>query len=416
MIDASGTRRAVVELAGHAPRERHELAHRVGGHVLAHDERERADRDRRHRNEAQGIVAGILRGRGDRRERRCDEEKRVAVGGGGRGFRCADRAAGASPVLDDDRDLHGLAELLRDDARDGVGAGAGREGNDEAYRLGRVRRPAANAEARGHGGRDREQPEQVGGDVHCSHVCPRLKNSRRARMLSTRDEQHAQVRRVVDEVQSLAVDDEQRSVVVLVEIARVGIGQPGQVLVRDRLLEAHAAHAHPREQCIDRSLQIDDKVGRRRLRLQVPVDLVVERVLVVRQVEVREQRVLVEQEVRDRRLAEHVHLREAAQLVDALEQERELRGQRETLHVVVEARQERVVLRLLEQHVGATDGPRAGARGSSCRRRSGPRRRCSGTARCPCVCLTADDAFACARCAGRAPRASVDARARDRGW
>ena len=86
------------------------------------------------------------------------------------------------------------------------------------------------------------------------------------------------------------------------------------------------------------------------LRLQVPVHLLVQRVLVVGQVEAREQRVLVEQEIGHRRLPEHVELRELAQLVDALEQERELRGQREARHVVVEARQERIVLRLLEQH------------------------------------------------------------------
>jgi hypothetical protein len=48
--------------------------------------------------------------------------------------------------------------------------------------------------------------------------------------------------------------------------------------------------------------------------------------------------------------AEQIQLRQPAQLVGALEQERELRGQREARHVVVEARQERIVLRLLEQH------------------------------------------------------------------
>ena len=43
---------------------------------------------------------------------------------------------------------------------------------------------------------------------------------------------------------------------------------------------------------------------------------------------------------------------EPAQLVDALEQERQLRGQREARHVVVEAREKRVVVGLLEQLVG----------------------------------------------------------------
>ena len=88
-----------------------------------------------------------------------------------------------------------------------------------------------------------------------------------------------------------------------------------------------------------------------RLRLQVPVHLVVQRVLVVGKIEAREQRILVEQEIRDRGLAEQIELRQPAQLVDPLEQERELRGQREARHVVVESRQEWIVLRLLEQHL-----------------------------------------------------------------
>ena len=80
--------------------------------------------------------------------------------------------------------------------------------------------------------------------------------------------------------------------------------------------------------------------------------LVVQRVLLVGQVDPREQRILVEQEVGDRRPAKHVELRKPAQLVDALEQERELRGQREARHVVVEAREKRIVVGLLEQLVG----------------------------------------------------------------
>ena len=42
-------------------------------------------------------------------------------------------------------------------------------------------------------------------------------------------EQHFHVRRIVDEIQALAVDDQQRRLVVLVEEARVRIGQPREI-------------------------------------------------------------------------------------------------------------------------------------------------------------------------------------------
>ena len=164
---------------------------------------------------------------------------------------------------------------------------------------------------------------------------------------------------IVDEVEPLAVDDQQRRRVVAVEVAAVRVGEPREVVRRDRPLEVDAAPVHALDQRLDRRLQVDDEVGRRRLRLQVRVDLLVELVFVVGQVEPREQRVLVEQEIADGRAAEHVELADAAQLVDALEQERELRRQREARHVVVEAREERIVLRPLEQHLAAERAARA---------------------------------------------------------
>ena len=86
-----------------------------------------------------------------------------------------------------------------------------------------------------------EPPRKLGAglnDVHASYAWPRLKNSRRARIAGDAREQHLEMRRVVDEVEALAVDDEQRRLVVLVEEARVGVGQAREVLVGDRLLEA----------------------------------------------------------------------------------------------------------------------------------------------------------------------------------
>src|SRR6185503_17267002 len=67
----------------------------------------------------------------------------------------------------------------------------------------------------------------------------------------------------------------------------------------------------------------------------------------------REERVLGEREVGDDRLGEEVGLAQALQLLHALEQEKELRGQRVAPHVAVELREEGIGLRVLEDHLGA---------------------------------------------------------------
>src|SRR6185503_19392024 len=82
-------------------------------------------------------------------------------------------------------------------------------------------------------------------------------------------EQKVDVRRLVDEIETLAVDDQKRRVGVLIEIARVRVGEPRQVLRRNRLLERDAAPMHALDERVDRRLQIDDEVGRRRLRPQM---------------------------------------------------------------------------------------------------------------------------------------------------
>ena len=81
---------------------------------------------------------------------------------------------------------------------------------------------------------------------------------------------------------------------------------------------------HTLDQRGHRRLQIDHEIRCRRLRLEVGVDLVVEREFVVAEIEAREQRVLVEEEVRHGRAPEKVELVQSPDLVDALEQEVEL--------------------------------------------------------------------------------------------
>ena len=110
---------------------------------------------------------------------------------------------------------------------------------------------------------------------------------------------------------------------------------------------------HALDQRVDGRLQIDDEIRRRRLRLQVRIDLFVEAVLGIGEIEPREQRILVEHEVRDGRAAEHVELADTGELVDALEQKRELRRQRVARDVGVEALEERILLGPLEELLAA---------------------------------------------------------------
>jgi hypothetical protein len=78
---------------------------------------------------------------------------------------------------------------------------------------------------------------------------------------------------------------------------------------------------------------------------------VVQGELVARQRDAREQQVLVEQEIRDRRPREHVGLLERLDHARALEQEEELRRKGVARHVLIEARDERIFRRLLEQQL-----------------------------------------------------------------
>src|SRR6202049_4442994 len=57
-------------------------------------------------------------------------------------------------------------------------------------------------------------------------------------------EQKAQMVRIVDEIEALTVDDQERRLLVLIEVARVRIGQPRQIMLGDRTLIVDAAFVH----------------------------------------------------------------------------------------------------------------------------------------------------------------------------
>jgi len=139
------------------------------------------------------------------------------------------------------------------------------------------------------------------------------------------------------------------------EESAVALCQTAEVVRVHALLVGHAAAAHAVDQRGQGRLQVDDQVRHRRLRRELVEHGAVEPVLGVVEVEAREQRVLVEQEVTHRERREQAGLSEAAQLLDALEQKAQLGRQRVAPHVFVEQRQEGVVAGGLEQQF-ATPG------------------------------------------------------------
>ena len=141
MVDAARTCGAVVDLARIRARPGDEFAQGRRGHRRVDDESKRSGRNRCHRHELlDRIVARSLRRRRDGRERRRDEQERVAVRIGLGCLGCPDGAARACAVLDHDVRIHRLAELVGNEPSDGIGAGTRRERDDQPDRLLRVRR------------------------------------------------------------------------------------------------------------------------------------------------------------------------------------------------------------------------------------------------------------------------------------
>ncbi len=67
----------------------------------------------------------------ERRHRR--DEDGMAIGRGARGRLCGDDGAGARTIFDDDRPFQLILQLLRQHARENVGAAAGRKRTDEGH-------------------------------------------------------------------------------------------------------------------------------------------------------------------------------------------------------------------------------------------------------------------------------------------
>src|SRR5690349_7083360 len=123
----------------------------------------RQDRNERYRREILDWVVRQLpdETRIDRVRGRSAEQPRVAVGRRMGGELCAYDSPAACAVVDDDLLAEVLRKFLGNDASDDVGAAAGRQRNDPAYRTIGIRRGALSRCVEGGAGEDAHERREV---------------------------------------------------------------------------------------------------------------------------------------------------------------------------------------------------------------------------------------------------------------
>ena len=163
VVGRAGPRRCVVQLPGLGFRQRDEFPDVLGRNRGVHHHDQIGIVDRRHRHEIahqherlvgdQRFIGGV----GVRHQ-----EQRVAVGRGPRDRLGAQDRAGARTVLDHERLLEGLRQILAELAGKNVGRAAGRERHDDLHRPRRIglRR----------GGRDRDGESQASNAARCAEI------------------------------------------------------------------------------------------------------------------------------------------------------------------------------------------------------------------------------------------------------
>src|SRR5690606_7369398 len=154
---------------------------------------------------------------------------------------------------------------------------------------------------------------------------------------------------IVHQVHVGGIDDQQGRAIVVVEKACIGIAQRPQVVQVDVALGRIAAPANPLEQGFHRRLQKDHDVRRGGIDGQLLVDLLIQAEFVIVQGDLGEELVLFHQEVGDAQGFEHVALAQLLELPGALKEKVQLGGKGGGAAVLVEALQEGIVLRALEQ-------------------------------------------------------------------
>ena len=133
--------------------------------VHRHHHDQRKIRDHRQRNKGLGRMVGELRQgrRGDRHHAAGAHHQGIAIGRLARDVFRRDPAAGAGLVLDHDRLLEDVGELLPDQARENVVAATGGEADDDADRLVRESRRGVTlrrCRPGGHGGKRHQRRRQ----------------------------------------------------------------------------------------------------------------------------------------------------------------------------------------------------------------------------------------------------------------
>src|SRR6266699_2982801 len=161
------------------------------------------------------------------------------------------------------------------------------------------------------------------------------------------DEQ-VEVAILAHEVELFGIHDQDGAPGEMIEKMVVAVREQGEILPGDRPLEFYAATAHAFIKRAGVGLQVDDEVGPGGLGTERIENLLVQVQLVRRERQAREQRVFFQEKIADSEPGEEVHLGELPQLADPLEKKKQLGRQSEAGHVLVEARQKRILLRMLQ--------------------------------------------------------------------
>src|SRR3569833_2459194 len=149
------------------------------------------------------------------------------------------------------------------------------------------------------------------------------------------------------------IDDQQRRGIVVIEEQRISIGETLQIGRFHQTLVGDAALLDALEQHPDRRLQIDHKIRLRRHHREVLINLLVQLQLIIIEGELREEAILLQQEVADQAAAEHIALPQMLQLLHALQQKRLLGRQRGLARVLIKALEKGIVLSTLQQQFTA---------------------------------------------------------------
>src|SRR5690606_30243911 len=166
-------------------------------------------------------------------------------------------------------------------------------------------------------------------------------------------EQQGEIAIAIGEIYLRGVDDQQWRIIVVQKEFAVGSVYFFEIGSVDALLVPDAALTDALRQHIGGGLQINHQIGRGCVQRQLLVDLVVERVFIGVEIDACEQSILGNEKVCDSGRCEQIALAPVLQLLCALEQEKQLRRQRDLARIAVEALEKRILVGLFEHDLMA---------------------------------------------------------------